>query len=361
MGNAPDAKEILDIVPDEPYRVAIIMPTPEELTSAGEIVEAALTPQMGGDKAREVKNILSTVGWSRCVGGWVPLVKALNMAYGMMDFPRNNCMVSWVHFGTYGKTAAEQRNYGVAEALDRGAEYIWMQDWDVLNPRGAFGGLFQADVDIISGVYWMKEEPPRTMVIAGHNRTFFDGWWKNHGKVMGGRPCAEAEVVDGVQYQPGDVIGGQQCRVGDIYGGDQLMVIPCGCLLIKADVFRNIEPPWFKQGGGFLRDGFAIDFTDDAYFCQRARDAGYKLNLHTAVQCGHLDVNRGVEFGFNMRSEENPEGNNQPGWRFITETAWRPHEYRKVEMDDAYLDRVADTIAGEAVGDDPPSLAGVEA
>ena len=325
----------MEVEPDKPYRVAIIMPTPEELTSAGEIVEAALTPHMGGDKAREVKDILSTVGWSRCVGGWVPLVKALNMAYGMMDFPRNNALVSWVHFGTFGKSAAEQRNYGVAEALDRGADYIWMQDWDVINPRQAFGALFQADVDIISGVYWMKEQPPRTMVIAGHNRTFFDGWWKNHGKEIGGRLC----------------------KVGDIYGGDQLMVIPCGCLLIKADVFKNIDPPWFKQGGGFLRDGFAIDFTDDAFFCQKAREAGYKLHLHTAVQCGHLDVNQGIEFGFDMRSEHNPEGSNKPGWRFITETAWRPHEYAKVEMDDAYIERVADAIAEEVVGDNDTPLA----
>lgn len=55
-----------------------------------------------------------------------------------------------------------------------------------------------------------------------------------------------------------------------------------GCLLVKGDVLRKIPPPWFKT-----RSDDETFFGEDAYFCQLARDKGYKVWVATDVPIGH--------------------------------------------------------------------------
>ena len=57
-------------------------------------------------------------------------------------------------------------------------------------------------------------------------------------------------------------------------------------LLIHRDVFDAIEPPWFNHGIG----SEGIHFSDDAYFCHRAREAGFKIFCDTSVTLAHLAV-----------------------------------------------------------------------
>lgn len=66
--------------------------------------------------------------------------------------------------------------------------------------------------------------------------------------------------------------------------GDLVEVITTGggCLLVKGDVMRKLPPPWFKT-----RSDDKIFFGEDAYFCQHARDHGYKVWVATDVPIGH--------------------------------------------------------------------------
>ena len=51
-----------------------------------------------------------------------------------------------------------------------------------------------------------------------------------------------------------------------------------GFILIRKDVFQNIPYPWFKF----------TDLSEDYYFCQKARDAGYKIKVDTRVIPDHI-------------------------------------------------------------------------
>jgi len=59
-----------------------------------------------------------------------------------------------------------------------------------------------------------------------------------------------------------------------------------GCVLIKTDVFRKMEFPWFD-----LKEG---SYGQDIYFWSKAKDAGIKLAVDTSLQCGHLCERRVV-------------------------------------------------------------------
>lgn len=57
-----------------------------------------------------------------------------------------------------------------------------------------------------------------------------------------------------------------------------------GCALIKTDVFRKLEYPWFDwvnyKDRGIL--------SEDLYFCEQCNNAGIKIYTDTRVGCGHL-------------------------------------------------------------------------
>ena len=66
--------------------------------------------------------------------------------------------------------------------------------------------------------------------------------------------------------------------------GDLLEVVTtgAGALLVKGEVLRKIDPPWFKT-----KSDAKTFFGEDAYFCQLCRDNGYKVWVATDVPCGH--------------------------------------------------------------------------
>jgi len=61
-----------------------------------------------------------------------------------------------------------------------------------------------------------------------------------------------------------------------------------GFMLIKKGVFEKIEPPWFQTRTIDIdtkKDQFV---TEDIYFCQRAREAGFKIWINPEVAVGHM-------------------------------------------------------------------------
>jgi len=68
-----------------------------------------------------------------------------------------------------------------------------------------------------------------------------------------------------------------------------------GCLLIKTDVFRNIEFPWFE----FSVDKYGETIGEDINFCRKVKNFGYKIYVDTSINCGHLgtlEVNESTYF-----------------------------------------------------------------
>lgn len=56
----------------------------------------------------------------------------------------------------------------------------------------------------------------------------------------------------------------------------------CGALLVKGEVLRKIKPPWFK-----IRSSDKVYFGEDVWFCEKAREAGYKVLVATDIPIGH--------------------------------------------------------------------------
>jgi hypothetical protein len=60
-----------------------------------------------------------------------------------------------------------------------------------------------------------------------------------------------------------------------------------GFTLFRLDVFRHIDPPWFKTQT-LADDGTLV--TQDLYFFEKVRKAGYRVACDTRVRVGHYDA-----------------------------------------------------------------------
>jgi len=67
----------------------------------------------------------------------------------------------------------------------------------------------------------------------------------------------------------------------------------CGCMLIKADVFKTLEYPYFKFEWK-KRKGKMVQLAEDLYFCDKAKKAGYDTYLNTGIVCGHFGAEVGL-------------------------------------------------------------------
>jgi len=75
-----------------------------------------------------------------------------------------------------------------------------------------------------------------------------------------------------------------------------------GFCLIKADVFKNIKYPYFKFDW-IEGDGEPYEVGEDLYFCDQAREAGYKIKLNTGIVLEHEGAPVGPQH-FNIYKEQ---------------------------------------------------------
>ena len=71
----------------------------------------------------------------------------------------------------------------------------------------------------------------------------------------------------------------------------------CDCLMIDADVFRELKPPWFSLDYSFLPNGEqAHSGTEDLYFFSKLKEAGIPLYCDSGIQCDHIDRTSGLVY-----------------------------------------------------------------
>lgn len=148
---------------------------------------------------------------------------------------------------------AEARNEVFRWALELDAEYVYFRDYDVLTPLNALGLLLARDHPIVGGLYYSKTFPPWPL-------TFRDG-----------RPVTDWTMGETVKC---DVIG-------------------MGATLIKTDLFRDMDPPWFAtlSEADPTDPTYRMQCTEDTYFCQRLiKEKGVYPYIDTAVSCTHVDL-----------------------------------------------------------------------
>lgn len=72
--------------------------------------------------------------------------------------------------------------------------------------------------------------------------------------------------------------------------------IACGCTLWRTQLFRDLEPPWFRTFTRFDAYGNVEVMTQDMDFSRKCVKAGKRFAIDTRVLAGHIDAESGVVY-----------------------------------------------------------------
>ena len=150
------------------------------------------------------------------------------------------------YYTVHGRKVAAAYNDAVREFIKDGADFLLTIEDDTFPPADALVKLMKhmADGKRVVGAWYPKRQDAYegSPIVIGNN---------------GKRGYLEA---DG--------------KVHEVY------TIPMGCTLYSAEVFYKIEYPYFETTDCLSQDSF---------FSQKLRDAGYTLYCDTSIRCKHID------------------------------------------------------------------------
>lgn len=140
-----------------------------------------------------------------------------------------------------GTLIADQRTDLVRMALSSGADSILWLDDDMRFPKDALDRLLARGKPIVGCNYTTRVIPPEPTATR-----LVGGKWR---KVQTRPESTGLEAVDFMGF---------------------------GCMLVKADVFRKLDVPWFHLGYSSVDHKF---IGEDVYFGMKATAAGYEMLL----------------------------------------------------------------------------------
>lgn len=157
---------------------------------------------------------------------------------------------------------AQQTNFDIYGALN----------YDLAHARNGMVEIFEGDY------LWLMDddhtfEPDILKRLLAHKKDIV-------GPLVLGRraPFVTCARVDGKPLDRNRPAGLVQC---DRLGG--------AGMLIHRRVFDAISPPWFLHGRTDPNDSQSHQ-SDDAYFCNKALEAGFELWCDTSVHMGHMTI-----------------------------------------------------------------------
>lgn len=145
-----------------------------------------------------------------------------------------------------GSVLAEARQECVKRSIEAGADWIFSVDSDMRFPVNAIDGMMAHDVDVIAA-NCSKRKRPVGPTARRRNAGFNDE--------------RESDVV---WPDP------------NVHGIEQVETVGFGVILIKTQVFKRIEWPWFTQP---WHDDAQRSIGEDIMFCIRCRDAGIPIYI----------------------------------------------------------------------------------
>lgn len=158
-------------------------------------------------------------------------------------------------------------------ALEKDAKYLFFMGDDVEVPAHGLRQLIyrmeqDPEVGIVGGVYCAKARPAFPLVFRENGKGSYWDW-----------------------------------KVGEYF---EISGLGMDCTLIRTDIFKQIEEPWFKtvDTDGFLDNiQSAESWTEDLYFCKKVKEqTKYKIMCDAGVICNHWDVYNGVRYGLPSNS-----------------------------------------------------------
>jgi len=81
--------------------------------------------------------------------------------------------------------------------------------------------------------------------------------------------------------------------IGDII--HNTLVLPSGCALIRVDMLKELDVPWYKT----ITVNDRPTLTEDSYLCSKLQQSnlGYDVITDTGLQCIHVDYTKGLFYG----------------------------------------------------------------
>jgi hypothetical protein len=139
----------------------------------------------------------------------------------------------------------EARTMLIRDALKSKAQYFLFLDSDIIPPVNGLMMLLEHNLPFVSGIY-------RTRKSEG----FMLSAWVNNMPI---------------DYK-------QDARLVEVEW------VGLGFCLMRRDIFDKVKEPYFKWSFGIEEGGMS----EDAFFCSRVREAGYKIIVDMECQCSHL-------------------------------------------------------------------------
>ncbi len=156
----------------------------------------------------------------------------------------------------YGHPIAEAYEIIAEQSLVDGADYLVTVEDDVFPPPDA----------IVRLIEWCRDENRSRMVAVG-------AWYPKRSIPREGAHIVVKEI-------------GRDSMVDD--GTIQVAhTLAMGCSVFPTKMFGTIPRPWFQT---------TSRLTQDSYFSQIARDAGWTLLVDTSIKCRHVDRETGQEY-----------------------------------------------------------------
>ena len=150
---------------------------------------------------------------------------------------------------TKGYNCAENRNWIIAQAVKKGCSHLLLLDDDMVYEKGLIDRLVAQDKDIVGATYSVRQI------------------------VEKGNP----NVIDYFDEKDADRLKDNELFKCKALGG--------GLLLIKLDTLDKIKKPlfWYK-----VLDTGAITMSNDWWFCENAREAGFDIWVDPTIKLSHI-------------------------------------------------------------------------
>jgi hypothetical protein len=166
----------------------------------------------------------------------------------------------------FGNFIPAQRELIMLDALEGAYDYLFFVDDDIVLPPDALVRLLET-----------AEADPQTAVVGG---------------LYYSRDAVRPLAVDG--WDPNDTTS---AFIPAFTSGsnDPVDGIGFGCALLRVEPARALAPPYFPAHV-FIerRSHVARQCDEDFRYCERVRDAGFRVRLDARVRCGHYDRARDV-------------------------------------------------------------------
>jgi hypothetical protein len=209
------------------------------------------------------------VGPGKAVGSPVALEWAL--CWSAQEFPSNMNRKVFIDVSPLERDA--KRNAMAQRAIDGNYKFLWFLDDDVAVPpmacRKLIYDLQRADDDVMvaAGIYGTKQTPSEPTIYDGNNNGSYMKWKRD-------------EIID----------------IPDLR-------VATGCMVIKVELFDHLEKPYFKD----INEGSRIQ-TDDLYFCDKVRAAGFRCIADSSILGIHWDMETNPPTPYRLEQDVYYEG-----------------------------------------------------